>query len=56
MINHATPIRALREQPHHLTRHVEPSRETWGEVYMLARVVTIHALALLGVGYLAGAL
>lgn len=56
MHDHATPIRALREQPHHLTRHVEPSRETWGEVYLMGRVVTVVVLALVGVGYLAGAL
>lgn len=56
MRDHATPIRALREQPPRLTRHVEPSRETWGEVYVMGRVVGVHLLALLGVGYLAGAL
>lgn len=56
MRDHAPLSRAVREQRLPLTRHVQPSRETWGEAYLLGRVVAVHLLALLGVLYAAGAM
>lgn len=56
IVDHAPLSRAVREQRLHLTRHVESSRGTWADGYMLGRVVVVHLLAILGVLWAAGAL
>lgn len=54
---HRTELaRAVREQRLHLTRHVQPSRWLWADALRLGVVLAGYYLALIGVGYLAGAL
>lgn len=54
--DYAELSRAVREQRLHLTRHVQPSRWLWADTLRLGVVLAGYYLALIGVGYLAGAL